>query len=998
MAKKVINVGLAANDGTGDSLRVAGGKINENFTEVYDALSTAYSYTLPKASASVLGGVKVGANLSINASTGVLSASVPNDLTDLNIVDGIVGQYLTTDGDGNFSFASLPSAISNLNDLGDVVLTGPTANQYLKYNGASWVNSTLALTTSLSGLTDVDLNGPTAGQVLKFDGTSWINDTDAGGSGNPFDQSLNTTDQVEFVKVTAEEVDLSGSGTPTVYSETDLYLSATGKISVVTKSQLNLGKFTTTEVNNLSNKAEGDIWYNTTTDTYQGYANGAVVSLSGGGSANLGAFTFATNRVTVAGNDMEIRTTRTGFDVDADVDILAADDVFIEAAGDEVGISAASEVTITTNTLPNMHPTNWDGEEEDFIGTWNGTTLTLTVPNGETTLITLLNYYTVLGNVGNIWLKTASGYVQTENTDPADKTIGTGETVFEIPLLASSPVANADIIRMKLYDSINGDPDKQWSFRKNGKLEFPNGGTIEPVGMGWIGLTNGTTGTPVSLVNRYSTDGLERSMLTLNGDVEGGSINLLAVNTTGESDVYHEWQFNDNGSLALPGGGIVSEGYVTSNPTIQLTPDAPAVASQKLVIKGGGNYSNTENGIIVTVNNITQLVGDTISVYVDSVANANQTLYWWTYPSSANSGVGGTVVIDEFGDGEFTFTLDNDDYEFRVRVSPEENNYGSGVIGAQSVLINSDEPTFNADNHLHLTTGDLTETSIFLGTDDHNVRTTVNGGIEITTPNTTNNVWTFGDDGVLSLPGSGIYAIGESEPGMVFTSSAGFGFVSDVDGISSPALIIGTDGKLTLPRAVVNSTVSKTGSNPDGNRVYFEVTEVDGSGTVTEITVINSPNPAWITPTSGIVYVDIDYSVNFDEFGNATVTVNSSGTGHSLGEAWDIAAEAVGATAPTPTALDLTKTVNKLANGLCTLADGVEGQIMYLVPQDGATISGIEVSIEHARQLSNLITPAAISNDVAYYPFAGADSSWHNNIATLIFTDGAWNVSTGSFD
>jgi hypothetical protein len=278
MAKKVINIGLSANDGTGDSLRVAGGKINDNFTEVYDALSTAYSYDLPKASASVLGGVKIGANLSMNATTGVLSASVPNALTDLDIVDGINGQYLKTDGDGNFSFASLPSQISNLNDLGDVVLTGPTANQYLKYNGASWVNSTIALTTSLSGLTDVDLNGPTTGQVLKFDGTSWTNDTDEGGVGNPFDQNLNTTDAVEFVKVTAEEVDLSGSGTPTVYSETDLYLSAVGSIRIVTKSPFRMATMSTSERDDLT-AGNGDVIYNTSTNKFQGYANGTWVDL-----------------------------------------------------------------------------------------------------------------------------------------------------------------------------------------------------------------------------------------------------------------------------------------------------------------------------------------------------------------------------------------------------------------------------------------------------------------------------------------------------------------------------------------------------------------------------------------------------------------------------------------------------------------------------------------------------------------------------------------------
>lgn len=36
MAKEVISTGSAANDGTGDTLRAAGTKINSNFTELYD--------------------------------------------------------------------------------------------------------------------------------------------------------------------------------------------------------------------------------------------------------------------------------------------------------------------------------------------------------------------------------------------------------------------------------------------------------------------------------------------------------------------------------------------------------------------------------------------------------------------------------------------------------------------------------------------------------------------------------------------------------------------------------------------------------------------------------------------------------------------------------------------------------------------------------------------------------------------------------------------------
>ena len=63
------------------------------------------AYTLPTASATVKGGIKVGNNLSINSSTGVLSAT---------------------------------SSVGNLNDLGDVSTVGASSGEILKYNGSSW--------------------------------------------------------------------------------------------------------------------------------------------------------------------------------------------------------------------------------------------------------------------------------------------------------------------------------------------------------------------------------------------------------------------------------------------------------------------------------------------------------------------------------------------------------------------------------------------------------------------------------------------------------------------------------------------------------------------------------------------------------------------------------------------------------------------------------------------------------------------------------------------
>ena len=80
MAKQIIDIGTVPNDGTGDPLRTAFTKSNENFTELYDN--------------------------QFSGDYGDLSntPTIPSTLTDLSITDGTNGQVLTTDGGGNFTF------------------------------------------------------------------------------------------------------------------------------------------------------------------------------------------------------------------------------------------------------------------------------------------------------------------------------------------------------------------------------------------------------------------------------------------------------------------------------------------------------------------------------------------------------------------------------------------------------------------------------------------------------------------------------------------------------------------------------------------------------------------------------------------------------------------------------------------------------------------------------------------------------------------------------
>ncbi len=92
------------------------------------------------------------------------------------------------------------------------------------------------------------------------------------------------------------------------------------------------------------------------------------------------------------------------------------------------------------------------------------------------------------------------------------------------------------------------------------------------------------------------------------------------------------------------------------------------------------------------------------------------------------------------------------------------------------------------------------------------------------------------------------------------------------------------------------------------------------------------------------------------------------------------------------TPLDLNKQVHKLSwtgSYAYTLGDGVEGQIIYLVPSAGQA-SSIYITVEHARLLND--GAGTVTDNAVYFPFSTALPT----VITAIFTDNAWNFSGGS--
>lgn len=365
-----------------------------------------------------------------------------------------------------------------------------------------------------------------------------------------------------------------------------------------------------------------------------------LLSYNSVGTTGTGHFSFADNTVTITGQDMQFTTTRDGWDIDCDFDVNAADDVFIEALGDDVGILAANDVIITTSTL-NMYPTTWLGQEENFLGTWDGTSLTLFVPNSEITLITLLTEYVSVSNP--IWLKTASGYTKTDTNGNATKTVGDTTTTFEMSLSVTSPVADADIINMKVYDSINNGIDNEFTFTKSGKLQFPNGGMIEPVGMGWIGLTNGTSGNPVSVMAKNDV-GTPRSELNLYNSGTYGTAQIYTSFAPGTPDAITytvgnstgSWDTNPVSSLNTTGGSGIGL-------TVDVYQSGSGYAESVTVVNPGNGYVDGET--------ITVTSGESSATFTIAVSNYNHEwafseLGATTLPGSIKGRVQGNTYTD----------------------------------------------------------------------------------------------------------------------------------------------------------------------------------------------------------------------------------------------------------------------------------------------------------------------------------------------------------------
>lgn len=195
MSKQTINIGSAANDGTGDPLRTAFDKINDNFDEIYLELGGSGGNDISISGSTISTDSGTGADLTLNADSTVIKVASG---TSLQLIDHTDNSLIKFDASGNLvdSLISYDGTTLTAGDLtinqstgtittastdivlapggGDVI---PVANevQSLGSTAQAWLtvwakrlnitNDRINIAVSLTPASSVGLDGDIAGDV-----------------------------------------------------------------------------------------------------------------------------------------------------------------------------------------------------------------------------------------------------------------------------------------------------------------------------------------------------------------------------------------------------------------------------------------------------------------------------------------------------------------------------------------------------------------------------------------------------------------------------------------------------------------------------------------------------------------------------------------------------------------------------------------------------------------------------------------------------------------
>ena len=315
MAQEVINIGAIADDGTGDTIRGAGIKINNNFTELYanplstttlgflenEISSTASNADIvlkPSGTGSVLfPAIRINDNNIEGTRSNDDIKFIPSGLGRL-VIDGLgfsgtsisasdsstinINENLTVDGGITVSGLTVSGAV----DTGSTVsVTGATTLSSLTVSGASSFVGTVTV-DNLTFNDNVIATSSNADLNLTPGGTGVVNVSNL-----TIDSSINLTDNVIKVTRSNDNFVLSGNGTgSTQITKVDMNGGAVDN-TVIGGTTLAAGTFSTIAITDPTVNADG-VTITDNTVKASSSNDDLVISASGSGNVVMSGFSF----------------------------------------------------------------------------------------------------------------------------------------------------------------------------------------------------------------------------------------------------------------------------------------------------------------------------------------------------------------------------------------------------------------------------------------------------------------------------------------------------------------------------------------------------------------------------------------------------------------------------------------------------------------------------------------------------------------------------------
>ena len=621
MAKQTINIGSSANDGTGDPLRTAFDKINDNFTELYGADDDATNFVIEDTSP------QLGGNLDINGFN-ITSARSNEDIRIIPSGTGgvlasavrIAGTTLSSDDSSAITVAEALQINGATNIDG-----AATATSTLAVTGATTLSSTLAVTgtsTFSDGVTAESLvtntiqsNGSNADLSLQPSGTGDVLISALRVNGTTLDSSDST-------KVTiAEAVDITGA--------TDIGGALTGTSA----------SFSTTL------GVTGAATLSSTLAVTGGATLSSTLAVTGTSTFSDGvtAESIITNSVTSNGSnaDISIQPSGTG---DVILSALRVNGTTLDSS-DSTKVTIAEAVDITGATTV--------GGTLGVTGALTGTSGSFSTTLGVTGAATLSSTLAVTGTstfsdgVTAESLTTNAIFANGSNADISIQPSGTGDALISALRINGTTLSSSDSTLVTIAEAldvtgattlgstvgITGAVTCASTFQVTGTSEFNDGVTCESVITNKISSNgsnadisiqpSGTGDVRLSAlrVNGTTLDSSDSTKITIAEDVDITGALAVAGQTTLTGSflpAIHTFTATDSITEVEHAGRTLLLGEVGGNALVTLTlPDATGSgAVYKFIV----TVANTSNYVIKVPDADNTIAG--IMLYLDEDGTA----------------------------------------------------------------------------------------------------------------------------------------------------------------------------------------------------------------------------------------------------------------------------------------------------------------------------------------------------------------------------------------